>query len=177
MIYIPVCKVISTSCVRHLVVPSALWLPIISICPSIGRPKVCPLAARNTPVSACLNITFWSRCQKSPSQTTFHTSPVSPTPASPKADTSCWFVSGLRRREKLELLSRVEGEQLNARLPSEVVGVEVPVGGEVLQPQPLATGHRLPPLAVVSLLGALAARSINTSESLRAALVSCSCSP
>ena len=48
----------------------------------------------HTSVSTCLKSTFSSRCQTSPSHTTLHTSPVSPSPSSPNADTSCARILG-----------------------------------------------------------------------------------
>uniref|UniRef100_A0A0K2VDH3 Uncharacterized protein n=1 Tax=Lepeophtheirus salmonis TaxID=72036 RepID=A0A0K2VDH3_LEPSM len=60
----------------------------------MGLPKVCPEEAKSALVSLCLNMTVASRLQYSPSQTTVHTSPVSPSPSSPKAETSCELERG-----------------------------------------------------------------------------------
>ena len=78
----------------HFVVESGIDNPTISIWPLIGRPYVCPEAPKKTPVSTCFIITVLSLCQKSPSQTIVHTSPVSPSPSSPNADTSWAFDKG-----------------------------------------------------------------------------------
>lgn len=67
----------------HSLAWPAPLIPITSIWPLMGRPKVRPDTERKAFVSMCLNRTAKSRIHSPVLQTTSQLSPVSPTPSSP----------------------------------------------------------------------------------------------